>query len=394
MVNKEMQRLGNHRSVIRELFEFGKLRAKELGADSVFDYSIGNPSAPAPKEVGETLRRLAENNDAGIHGYSSAQGDPKTRLAVANDLNARFGTEFSADNIYMTCGAAAGLAISFNALNEDKDEFIILAPYFPEYSVFVRSANAVPVIVPCCEGFGLNLDGIRAALSERTKGIIVNSPNNPSGVVYSESELKALAALLDEHFEKTGKRVFIIADEPYRELVFDGAEVPFIPCIYKHTIVCYSYSKSLSLAGERIGYIAVSPTADASEEIYSAILGAGRALGYICAPMMFQRLIAECASVRPDVTPYLENRNLLYDTLTEIGFTCVKPMGAFYLFAKAPNGDSCAFSELAKTFGLLLVPADDFGADGWVRIACCVQNKMIKRSIPAFKLLFDAVNQK
>ena len=390
MFNKDMYELGNNRSVIRELFEYGKLRARELGGDKVYDFSLGNPSVPAPREVNDTIKQLIETVDStALHGYTSAQGDLSVRKAIAQNLNNRFASSYSENDIYMTCGAAAGLAISIKALCEADDRFMILAPHFPEYTVFVKSAGGTPVTVPFDGDFQIDFDALSNAITEKTKAIIVNSPNNPSGVIYTRETFIKLSNVLNEVATKFGNPDFIIADEPYRELVYDGAEVPFIPAIYKNTIVCYSFSKSLSLPGERIGYLAINPVCESARELYCAVMGAGRALGYVCAPSMLQYTVAKCLDARPNVCAYDENRNLLYNALSEIGFKCVHPSGAFYLFVKAPNGNSKEFSERAKKHGLLIVPADSFAAEGWVRIAYCVSKDMILRSLPAFKQLYN-----
>lgn len=394
MFNKEMYNLGNNRSVIRELFEYGKIRAEKLGADKVYDFSIGNPSVPAPKKINETIKRLVDTVESTtLHGYTSAQGDPNVRNAIAENLNKRFDAEYNKDLIYMTCGAAAGLAISLKALIEDRkeecrDEVVLIAPYFPEYTVFVKSAGGTPVAVPFDGNFQIDFEALKGAITKNTKAIIVNSPNNPCGVIYKRETLTRLAEVLNECEGKFGHPIFIIADEPYRELAYDGIEVPFIPSIYKNTLLCYSFSKSLSLPGERIGYLAVSPKCECAQELYYAIMGAGRALGYICAPTLFQYVVAECTDSRPNIGAYDENRNLLYGALTKIGFECVHPSGAFYLFVKSPSGDGNEFSERAKKHGLLIVPADSFAASGWVRIAYCVSKDMILRALPAFEQLY------
>lgn len=390
MINDEMYKLGSKRSVIRELFEYGKQRASEFGEDSVYDFSLGNPSVPAPEEVNKTIVQLIDTLDAAaLHGYTSAQGDLNVRSQIANNLNERFKANYTADKIYMTCGAAAGLAISLRALCEKYDEFIVLAPHFPEYNVFIKAAGGTPVTVPFDGDFQIDFDALEKAITKNTKAIIVNSPNNPSGVVYTKETVLHLADLLKACEAKFGHPIFIIADEPYRELVYDGAEVPFIPAIYSNTILCYSFSKSLSLAGERIGYLAVNPDCANADDVYFAILGAGRALGYVCAPVLFQRVVASCLDARPDLKAYEQNRSLLYNALTEIGFECVHPNGAFYLFVKAIGGDANAVSEKAKQHGLLLVAGDDFAASGWLRLAYCVSKDMILRSLPAFKALYD-----
>lgn len=391
MYNKTMYELGSHRSVIRDLFEFGKKRAAEVGADKVYDFSLGNPNVPAPDGVKEAAERLlAMPDNTVLHGYTSAQGDAEVRKAVADNINARFGTGISPDFIYMTCGAAASLTITLNALYEDGDEFILLAPFFPEYSVFVKAAGGTPVVVPFDEKtFAPDLSALEKAVTPRTKGIIVNSPNNPSGTVYTRKTLDGIVSLLERKSAEYGRKIVLIADEPYRELVYDDIEVPYLPNLYPDTVVCYSYSKSLSLPGERIGYIALSPRMTEKENVYAAVCGAGRALGYVCAPSMFQRVAAACVNERPDITAYRRNRDLIYSALTEMGYDCVHPDGAFYLFVRSPEPDANAFSERAKTFGLLIVPGDTFGAPGYVRISYCVGRDMIERSLPAFRDLIN-----
>ena len=391
MYNKTMYELGSHRSVIRDLFEFGKKRAAEVGADKVYDFSLGNPNVPAPDGVKEAAERLlAMPDNTVLHGYTSAQGDAEVRKAVADNINARFGAGVSPDFIYMTCGAAASLTITLNALYEDSDEFILLAPFFPEYSVFVKAAGGTPVVVPFDEKtFAPDLSALEKAVTPRTKGIIVNSPNNPSGTVYTRKTLDGIVSLLERKSAEYGRKIVLIADEPYRELVYDDIEVPYLPNLYPDTVVCYSYSKSLSLPGERIGYIAISPRMTEKENVYAAVCGAGRALGYVCAPSMFQRVAAACVNERPDITAYRRNRDLIYSALTEMGYDCVHPDGAFYLFVRSPEPDANAFSERAKTFGLLIVPGDTFGAPGYVRISYCVGRDMIERSLPAFRDLIN-----
>lgn len=391
MYNKTMYELGSHRSVIRDLFEFGKKRAAEVGADKVYDFSLGNPNVPAPDGVKEAAERLlAMPDNTVLHGYTSAQGDADVRKAVADNINERFGAGVSPDFIYMTCGAAASLTITLNALYEDGDEFILLAPFFPEYSVFVKAAGGTPVVVPFDEKtFAPDLSALEKAVTPRTKGIIVNSPNNPSGTVYTRKTLDGIVSLLERKSAEYGRKIVLIADEPYRELVYDDIEVPYLPNLYPDTVVCYSYSKSLSLPGERIGYIAISPRMTEKENVYAAVCGAGRALGYVCAPSMFQRVAAACVNERPDITAYRRNRDLIYSALTEMGYDCVHPDGAFYLFVRSPEPDANAFSERAKTFGLLIVPGDTFGAPGYVRISYCVGRDMIERSLPAFRDLIN-----
>ncbi len=389
MYNQKMYELGSNRSVIRELFEFGKQRAQEVGAQNVYDFSLGNPNVPAPPQVTSALLKYASAPAEDlIHGYTSAQGDASVRQTIADDINAKFGVGIGANNIYMTCGAAAALCISLRALNENNDEFVIIKPFFPEYTVFVSSMGGKCVPVSYKEpSFSIDFDELERAITPCTKAVIVNSPNNPCGVVYDEDTIKTLADILTKKSEEFGKPIFIIADEPYRELVYDDIFVPYVMNYYDNTIVCYSFSKSLSLPGERIGYVAINPRAHQSDNLYAAICGAGRALGYVCAPSTFQRVVAECIGAKPDIDAYKTNRDLIFNSLCEMGYECVHPDGAFYLFVKALEKDANAFSNKAKEFGLLLVPGDDFGAKGYVRISYCVSNDMIKRSLPAFEKL-------
>lgn len=388
MFNKDMYALGSKRSSIRELFEYGKKRANEVGAENVFDFSLGNPNVPAPDCVKAALVELA-NSCESLHGYTSAQGDVAVREAVAKNISRRFGVDVGKDLIYMTCGAAASLCITLRALNENNNEFVVLAPYFPEYKIFIESAGGKAVIADYDEkDFTPDLSTLEQAIGKNTAAVIVNSPNNPSGVVYSKDTIEKIAAVLTRKSKEFGHRIFIIADEPYRELAYD-VEVPYIMNFYGDTIVCYSYSKSLSLPGERIGYIAVSPKADDAKNLYLAICGAGRALGYVCAPSTYQKVIEKCVDALPNLNAYRQNRDLLFNSLTKIGYDCVHPDGAFYLFVKALEDDANAFADKAKQLGLLLVPCDDFGAKGYVRIAYCVSYDMIKRSVPAFEKLFE-----
>ncbi len=388
MINKKMEGLGKVRSVIRDLFEYGNARKAEIGADKVFDFSLGNPSVPAPDCVTEELKSLIENeNPLALHGYSSAQGDFSVRKAIAEHINSTHGTSFTPNSIYMTVGAAAGLTISLNALVCEGDEVIAFAPFFPEYRVFAEAAGAKFVAMAPTADFGIDTDALSATVNENTKAVIVNSPNNPSGVVLGEANIIALCELLKAKSAEYGHPIYLISDEPYRELVYDGIEVPYITKYYKDSLVCYSFSKSLSIPGERIGYIAVSPDATDAGDVYAAVCGAGRALGYVCAPTLFQKLAARCLGKTADVSVYRHNRDLIYGALCSYGFECVKPDGAFYLFMKTPEADAGAFSEKAKKHELLLVPADSFGCPGYVRISYCVSTEQIENSLPAFKAL-------
>ena len=360
MANKKMIELGECRSAIRDLFEYGLKRKAEVGAENVYDFSLGNPSIPAPEKVNRTLIDLLEHTEPTVlHGYSSAAGDPEVRTAVAESINARFGTKETPGDIYMTCGAAASLTISLHALLDEGEEVITVAPYFPEYKVFIEKANGVMRSVPAREkDFAPDLEKLEQALNSRTRAVILNSPNNPSGAVISEEDLCKIAALLQKASEKQGKSIWIIADEPYRELVYGNVQVPYLMNLYRNTLVCYSYSKALSLPGERIGYIALCHEAEEREKVFAAICGAGRALGYVCAPVLFQKMLLSCLDETSDVSSYKENRDLLYNVLCALGFTCVKPDGAFYLFLQAPGGSDRDFCEEAKKLDLLIVPSE------------------------------------
>lgn len=389
MFSKEMYALGAQPSVIREIFEYGKQRKAQIGAENVFDFSLGNPSVPAPPVVNETIKKLCDTMEPTmLHGYTSAIGDQGVRQAIADYLNRTHGTAFSAAEFYMTAGAAASLSITFKALSEQGDKIVLLAPFFPEYSVFSKSAGMTPVVVKCRESdLQLDFDALKDAFDENVKAIVVNSPNNPSGVVLSKESIETLCAFLEEKQAQYGHPIFLISDEPYRELVYGDIQVPFLTKYYDHTIVCYSFSKSLSLPGDRIGYILVPKAADPTGEIYKAVCGAGRALGYVCAPSLFQFLVPACLGQTSDISIYQRNRDLLMKAFTEDGFSVAKPDGAFYLFLRSPEPDAAAFCERAKQFELLLVPSDSFGFPGYVRISYCVATEMIERSLPAFRAL-------
>lgn len=393
MISEKMYGLGSKRSTIRELFEYGMKRAEIVGKENVFDFSIGNPTVPSPACVKESIIEILDTvNSSDIHGYTSAQGSIATRGAIANYLNETYGLKVKADNFYMTCGAAASLCICLKALTETKeDEFIAIAPFFPEYRVFIEGQGATfRMVPPDTKNFQINFEALEETINAKTKGIIINSPNNPSGVVYSKDTLEKLGALLERKSKEYGHPIVLIADEPYREIAYDGVEVPYATKYYDNTLVCYSYSKSLSLPGERIGYILVPDEMQDSKAVYAAVCGAGRALGYVCAPSLFQRVVEKCVGQTGDIDLYKKNRDLLYKNLTEYGYECVNPQGAFYLFVKALEEDSKAFCEKAKENDLLIVAADDFGCPGYVRISYCVEEAMIMRSLPAFKKLADS----
>ena len=394
MINQQMHQLGAVRSGIRDLFEYGLRQAALVGKENVFDYSLGNPSIPAPKEVNESIVDIVTNeNTLQVHGYTSAPGYDGVRQAVADDLNRRFGTKVRPQNLFFTCGAAPALIAVLRALSVPGSEIMAIAPFFPEYRPFTESNGSKFVMVPPdMEQFQINFESLEQLISPNTQAIIVNSPNNPSGVVYTRQTLEKLADLLTAKSAAYGHPIYLIADEPYRELVYGGIEVPFIPTIYPNTVVCYSWSKSLSLPGERIGYVYVPDEAADSADLYAAIAGASRACGHVCPPSLLQKVVARCVQLPPDLQAYDENRTLLYNELTAMGYDMAKPDGAFYLFIKAPNGDSDAFSELAKKKNLLVVPGTSFGCKEYFRICYCVSNDMIRRSLPAFKELIDEIN--
>ncbi|MEH2960105.1 pyridoxal phosphate-dependent aminotransferase [Candidatus Merdisoma sp. JLR.KK006] len=388
MISEECYELGSKSSIIRKIFSFGLKRKAQVGADKVYDFSLGNPSIPAPDTVKKAILELLEQPAEEIHAYSPAPGDAAVRKTIAESLNRRFGESFTGDNIFMTCGAAASLNICFRALGNPGDEFITFAPFFPEYRCWVEGIGAsLQVIQPHLPDFQMDLEALERRINPKTKGVIVNSPNNPSGVVYTLDTIKGLAALLKRKSEEYGEPIYLIADEPYREIVYDGIEVPYLTKYYDNTLVCYSYSKSLSLPGERIGYIVIPNHLTDYTKVSSAIAGAARVLGFVCAPSLFQQVAAKCVEDTGDIDAYKNNRDLLMKGLTRLGYTCVPPQGAFYLFVKALEEDAYAFCERAKKYDLLLVPSDDFGCLGYVRIAYCVAEKTIINAMPAFEKL-------
>lgn len=387
MYNETMYERGNAPSAIRELFAYGMERKDQIGEDKVFDFSIGNPSVPAPDSVAETIRELADMAPAQLHAYSAAQGLESTRTAIAENLNKRFGTHYTADNLYLTMGAAACLSACFTALIEPGDEIIVIAPYFPEYRIWIEFAGGVCVEVPAREdNFQIDLDALEQAITEKTKAVVINTPNNPVGTVYTRETLEGLADVLVQAEQKFDHDIYLISDEPYRELTY-GVEVPWVPAIYPNTLVCYSWSKSLSLPGDRIGYVLVPNEVHDSREVYFAVCGAGRSLGYICAPVFFQRVIERCVDEPTNVEAYAVNREILTHALDELGYEYIEPDGAFYLWIKALEPDAQAFSNKAKEHELLLVPSDSFGVDGWVRAGYCIDKSTIEHSIPAFAAL-------
>ena len=385
MVNQKAYALGANRSCIRDLFEYGRQRAAVVGPENVYDYSLGNPSIPAPREVNEAVRKILEETDSLlVHGYTSAVGDYDARKAISDDLNARYGASTLPEEFFLGCGAAPELVSVFRALAVPGGELLAVAPYFPEYKPFAEEAGLIfKVVPPDVPDFQIDLEALTAMLTPATQAVLLNSPNNPSGVVYTRPTLTALAAVLQSKAAEFGHPIYLIADEPYRELAY-GVEVPFLPLIYRDTVVCYSYSKSLSLPGERIGYVYVPKEAADSRELYAAIAGAARACGHVCAPSLWQKVIARCTHLRLDLESYDRNRRTLYEGLTKLGYETAKPDGAFYLFVKAPGGDANAFLEKAKQKDLLVVPGDGFGCPGYFRLCYCVSYDKIVRSLPVF----------
>ena len=389
MYNKTAYELGANSCYIRELAAYAQSRAAVIGAENVYDYSIGNPSIPAPREVADAIRDiLADTPPMDIHGYTPAIGNWETRKAIADDLNARYEQTITPEELFIGCGTSQELCAVFLALSAPGGKVLAIAPYFGEYIPFVENAGMeLDVVSADVPGFQINFTVLEEKLTANTQALILNSPNNPSGTVYTAETLQKLAALLREKSEAFGHPIYIVADEPYRELVYEGTEVPYIPAIYPNTIICYSYSKSLSLAGERIGYILVPRQAQDSRELYLAVSGASRAIGHICAPALWQEVIARCAHLRPDMEAYAKNRKALLDGLLELGYEVAKPDGAFYLFVKVPGGDGFAFSEKAKALDLLVVPGEEFGCPGYVRICYCVTYEKIVKSLPLFAKL-------
>lgn len=393
MINQNMFDLGAEPNKIRELFAFGLERKAAIGAENVFDYSIGNPSVPAPDCVTEAFNELLKMDPVILHEYTPSPGDPQVRKAIADYIVSEFDIPATAGNVYVTSGASSAIAITLSAICNPGDEVIVISPFFPEYRTWTHTAGCTLVEVAAeVPSFQPDVAAIEAAITDRTSAIIVNSPNNPVGAVYTRENLESLAAMLVRKEEELGRRIMLIADEPYRELTY-GAEIPYIPSLYVDTIVCYSFSKSLSLPGERIGYIYVSDRMPDAGAVFTAVCGAGRALGYICAPVLLQRAVAKCLGTPSDVATYAENRDILTQGLSELGYEFVSPDGAFYLWVRALEPDAVAFSERAKDYELLLVPSDSFGTQGWVRLSYCIARETIERSMPAFKALKESYAQ-
>ena len=393
MISKKMLDLGTKRSVIRDIFEYGNKLAKEIGAENVLDFSLGNPSTPAPREVANTIKYMVEGlSPKDYNSYTSSAGDTDTRLAVAKNLNKRFSTDYTDKNIFMTCGASASLNIIFKAIIEPNDEIIVNIPYFPEYKVFIEGQGGKPVFVKCSENLCLDISEIENKINENTKAILINSPNNPSGVIYPKENLSALTELLERKQNEYSHPIFLISDEPYRELVFTNEKPEFLPNLYNNTLVAYSWSKSLSLPGERIGYILVPNKVKNHEDVFAAVGGAARVLGHVCAPSMFQYVVKSCVDVEPNIGVYRTNRNILFKELLKMGYKVANPDGAFYMFIKSPNNDGYDFCERAKKYHMLLVPGEGFGMKEYVRLSFCVETEKIEKSIDIFKKLISEYN--
>lgn len=389
-INEKSYAYGAQKSSIREIAAYGSARKAQIGAENVFDFSLGNPSIPAPESVRASIARALELPPTQLHGYTPAPGLPAAREAVAASLNRRFGTSYAAGDVYLTCGAAASLSISFHTLVNPGDEVIVIAPYFPEYRVWIETAGATCVeVMADPETFQIDVPAVAAAINERTKAIVINSPNNPVGSVYAQKNLEDLAVALHDAQKRLGTQVYLISDEPYREIAY-GADVPWVPAIYDRTIVCYSYSKSLSLPGERIGWVLVPNTNPEHDRLVLAVAGAGRKLGFVCAPALFQHVVIDCVDEPTNVEAYAENRRVLTEGLSALGYEYIEPQGAFYLWVKALEPDANAFFERAKALELLPVPSDSFGCPGWVRVGYCVSKETIVNSMPAWKKLAES----
>lgn len=375
------------KSVIRQLAEFATERGKEIGYENVFDYSLGNPSVPVPQEFTDKMIELLTTRESGeLHGYSPNLGITGVREAVAESLEKRFGLPYRKEHIFMASGAAGALAHAFRLVTEPGDEILTFAPFFPEYHPYVDLTGAVlKVVPPDLESFQINFEKFEEMLTEKVMAVLLNTPNNPSGVVYSGETLERLAGILREKSDLYGHDIYLISDEPYREIVFDGAEAPCVSCYYDNTIMCYSFSKSLSLPGERIGYVAVNPRCKDAEEMINMCVQISRGIGHNCPPSIIQLAVAEVLDKTADMRVYETNRNLLYNELLNLGFTCVKPGGTFYIFPKAPEEDAKEFCRKALKYDLILVPGDTFGAPGYFRMAYCIDTEKVERSLGALR---------
>lgn len=389
MIAEKMKPYLQNNSAIRAMFEEGKKMAEQYGADKVYDFSLGNPNVPAPEKIKEAIKEILDEEDpVFVHGYMSNAGFPHVRKAIADNLNQRFGTNFSEENLIMTVGAGSGLNVCLKTLVDPGDEVIVFAPYFLEYGSYIRNYDGVLVQVdPDTESFQLNLDDFEKKLTEKTKAVIINNPHNPTGVVYSEAMISRLAAIMEEKQKAFGHAIYLISDEPYRELAFDGVEAPFVTKYYRNTMVVYSYSKSLSLPGERIGYVIIPDEVENSGDTITAATIANRISGCVNAPSLIQLAVAKCVDSEVDLGYYDRNRRTLYEGLTKMGFTCVKPEGAFYLWLKSPVEDEKQFVEAAKKYHILVVPGSSFACAGYVRLAYCVSYETIVHSLPEFEKL-------
>ena len=392
MLSKRYVDMLSEKDIIFEIAGMAKRRAQEIGEENVYNFSLGNPSVPAPEAVNQTIHDILNDTPTlQIHSYGPSAGLPQVRAQLAQSLNRRFGMDYRPEHLFMASGAAGALGHALRAVTEPGDEIIVFAPYFPEYKVFIEGAGAKMVLIPPeIEHFQIDFDALERSITPHTKGVVVNTPNNPSGVVYSRQTLEKLASVLTAKSQEYGHPIYLISDEPYREIVFQGFEVPWVPHIYKDTIVCYSFSKSLSLPGERLGYVLVPGDVTDAKEVYAAVAGAGRSLGYVNAPSLFQQVTSLCCDMTSDLAVYERNCKLLVTSLREMGYHVAEPGGAFYLFPRSLEPDDMAFSERAKQFDLLLVPGSGFGAPGHVRIAYCVQTERIERALPKFKALADS----
>lgn len=387
MISEKMQPLVNNNSAIRAMFEEGKKLAAVHGAENVYDFSLGNPNVPAPEAVNQAICDiLREEESTFIHGYMNNSGYEDVRDTIAQSLNRRFATSFHQNNILMTVGAASGLNVILKTLLNPEDEVIVFAPYFVEYGNYVRNYDGrLAVVSPDLQDFKPNLKELGQKVTSRTKAVLINTPNNPTGVVYSAETLKSMADILRKRSKELGTEIVLISDEPYRELAYDGVEVPYVTKFYDNTVICYSYSKSLSLPGERIGYLVIPDGLKDSLEVFNAATIANRVLGSVNAPSLMQRVIKRCVDAKVNVEAYDRNRNLLYNGLKDLGFECIKPQGAFYLFLKSPEPDEKNFSAVCKKYNILVVPGSSFACPGYVRISYCVSYGQIERSLPAFK---------
>lgn len=394
MLSRDLLKNCSGRSVIRELHAYGLEQAKLVGAQNVFDYSLGNPSVPVPREVNNSIMAVLQNEDTvSIFGYGPSNGYESARDAIAKDLNHRFGTSYAADNIFLALSAAGALQHALRVVTDygEGDEIITFAPYFPEYTMYVKGAGAVLRIAkPDVETFQINFDELELLLNEKTKAILINSPNNPTGIIYSEETIKKLATILEEKSEEYGHTIYLISDEPYREIVFDKVSSPYIGNYYKHTLVCYSYSKSLSIPGSRMGYLAFSNECDGAEHMMDCLMTISRLIGYNGPNTLMQKAITSLAGMTADLNIYERNKKILYTELIKMGYECVEPMGTFYMFPRSLEPDANKFCEKAKEFNLILVPGDSFGCPSHFRISYCISTEKVERSIQAFKQLKDA----